>query len=196
MESIGIQDKNTTHEGFLKNLEFKDERCSVKLPFKEHHDLLPDYYENAVLRLKSNFKRLKNQPEVLNEYNNIIQEQLKTGTVEKIDPDEIPEVGKTHYIPHHPVIRKDALSTKIRIVFYASNLANRNSVSLNDILQVGPPLAPAIFDILLRFKTKRVGLVTDIEKAFLQISIDPRIETVYVFFGWVKLTKMTLTLWY
>ena len=102
----GIQDKDTTHEGFLKNLEFKHERYSVKLPFKEHHDLLPDNYENAVLRLKSNLKRLKNQPEVLNEYNNIIQEQLKTGIVENIDPDEIPEVGKTHYIPHHPVIRK------------------------------------------------------------------------------------------
>ena len=56
LESIGIQDKDTTHEGFWKNLEFKDERYSVKLPFKEHHDLLPDNYENAVLRLKSNFK--------------------------------------------------------------------------------------------------------------------------------------------
>ena len=77
-----------------------------------------------------------------------------------------------HHIPHHPVIRKDALSTKIRIVFDASNRANRNSVSLNDILQVGPPLTPAIFDILLRFKTRTVGLVADIEKAFLQISID------------------------
>ena len=72
LESTGIQNKDTTCEGFLKNLEFKDEHYSVKLPFKEHHDLLPDNYENAVLRLKSNFKRSKNQPEVLNKYNNII----------------------------------------------------------------------------------------------------------------------------
>ena len=34
LESISIQDKDTTHEGFWKNLKFKDERYSVELPFK------------------------------------------------------------------------------------------------------------------------------------------------------------------
>ena len=79
LDSIGIQEKDTAHEAFLKNIEFKDERYSVKLPFKEHHDILPDNYENAALRLKSNLKRLNNQPEVLQEYDSIIQEQLKAG---------------------------------------------------------------------------------------------------------------------
>ena len=97
----------------------------MKLPFKEHHDILPDNYENAVLRLKSNLKRLNNQPEVLQKYDSIIQEQLKAGIIEKVNADEIPEVGKTHYIPHHPVIRKQALSTKLRIVYDASNRLNR-----------------------------------------------------------------------
>ena len=146
----------------------------MKLPFREHHDILPDNYENAVLRLKSNLKRLNNQPEVLQEYDSIIQEQLKAGIIEKVNADEIPEVGKTHYIPHHPVIRKQALSTKLRIVFDTSNRLNSNSPSLNDILYVGPPLTPLILDILLRFRAKRIGLVADVEKAFHQISIDPK----------------------
>ena len=150
LDSIGIQEKDTVHEAFLKNIEFKDERYSVKLPFKEHHDILPDNYENAVLRLKSNLKRLNNQPEVLQEYDSIIQEQLKAGIIERVNAYEIPEVGKTHYIPHHPVIRKQTLSTKLRMVYDASNRLNRNSPSLNDILYVGPLLTPLILDILLR----------------------------------------------
>ena len=174
LDSIGIQEKDTVHEAFLKNIEFKDERYSVKLPFKEHHDILPDNYENAVLRLKSNLKRLNNQPEVLQEYDSIIQEQLKAGIIEKVNADEIPEVSKTHYIPHHPVIRKQALSTKLRIVYDASNRLNSNSPSLNDILYVGPLLTPLILDILLRFRAKRIGLVADVEKVFHQISIDPK----------------------
>ena len=60
-----------------------------------------------------------------------------------------------------PSCYQDALSNKIRIVFYATNQANRNSVSLNDILQIDPPLTPAIF-----------AIITDVEMAFLQISID------------------------
>ena len=111
---------------------------------------------------------------MLQEYDSIIQEQLKVGIIEKINADENPEVGKTHYIPHHPVIRKQALSTKLRIVYDASSRLNSNSPSLNDILYVGPPLTPLILDILLRFRTKRIGLVADVEKAFHQISIDPK----------------------
>ena len=73
LDSIGIQEKDTVREACLKNIEFKDERYSVKLPFKEHHNILPDNYENAVLRLKSNLKRLHNQPKVPQEYGSIIE---------------------------------------------------------------------------------------------------------------------------
>ena len=38
--------------------------------------------------------------------------------------------------------------------------------SLNVCLYVGPPMAPAIMDILVRFRGYKIGIAADIEKAF------------------------------
>ncbi|XP_068692434.1 uncharacterized protein [Montipora foliosa] len=40
-------------------------------------------------------------------------------------------------------------------------------------LHIGPPLNPLLFDILLRFRVHEVALTADIEKALLNIEIDP-----------------------
>ena len=98
LDAVGIKEKDSTHEAFLKNLEFKDGRYSVNLPFKEHDDMLPDNYETAPVRLNSNLKRLRSQPEVLKQYDEVINDQLKAGIVERVEPTEISEVGKTHYL--------------------------------------------------------------------------------------------------
>ena len=53
LDSIAIREKDTVLEAFEKNVNFQDGRCSVHLPWKEHHKLLPDNYENSVARLSS-----------------------------------------------------------------------------------------------------------------------------------------------
>ena len=40
-------------------------------------------------------------------------------------------------------------------------------------LHVGPSLNPLLLDSLLRFRVHEVAVTTDIEKAFLNIEIDP-----------------------
>ena len=44
--------------------------------------------------------------------------------------------------------------------------------SLNDCLLTGPNLIPQIFKLLLKFRQNPIGLVADIEKAFLMIGIN------------------------
>lgn len=112
----------------------------MHLPWKEHHKLLPDNYENSVARLSSQLKRLRRDPEVLREYNSIIEDQLRSGIIERVDTTECPDVGKVHYLSHHGVVRRDALTTKLRIVFDASSKATSESPSLNDCLYSGPAL--------------------------------------------------------
>ena len=56
----------------------------------------------------------------------------------------IPTGEAIHYIPHQPIIRDQAESTKMRIVY------DSQVPSLNECLKVGPPLQPMIFDILQR----------------------------------------------
>ena len=65
--------------------------------------------------MKGQLKRLCKEPEVLDEYDSIIKEQLNFGVTKKVA--ELEETEKVHYLPHHAVIRRDAETTKLRIVF-------------------------------------------------------------------------------
>ena len=86
---------------------------------------------------------------------------------------EIPTGEVIHYIPHQPVIREQAETTKMRIVYDCSAKTDPQVPSLNDCLEVGPPLQPLIFDILLRNRLKFLCITGDIQKTFLQIKVNP-----------------------
>ena len=166
-----IRDKDTVLEAFEKNLSFQDGKYLVHLPWKEQHGLLPDNFENCVARLSSQLKRLRKDPEILKEYDSIIQDQLQSGIIEQVDGAKRPDVGRVHYLPHHGVVRRDALTTKLRVVFDASSKPSSDSPSLNECLYSGPALTPTIFNVLMRFREKRIALVGDIEKAFLNVGV-------------------------
>ena len=71
-------------------------------------------------------------------------------------------------------MHKEASTTTVRVVYDASAKVGTGGTSLNDCLNVGPLLNPLLINILLRFREKRVALVGDIEKAFLNIEVDKR----------------------
>ena len=108
----------------------------------------------------------------LKEYHMVMTEQLAEGILEEVL--ETPTGEVIHYIPHQPVIRDQAESTKMRIVYDCSAKTHCQVPSLNDCLEVGPPLQPMLFDILLRNRLKMLCITGDIQKAFLQIKVDPR----------------------
>ena len=171
-ESIGIRKLNIVHESFIQNIEVEDNRYCVTLPCKENHELLPDNYEPSLSRLQSLLKSLRSNPEMYKEYDEIIRDQEKKGVIERVESlSETGKVGNIHYLPHQPVKRQDALTTKLRVVFDASSKGNLSLPSLNECVYVGPSMVPAIVDILLRFRSFKVGLAADIEKAFLNIGV-------------------------
>ena len=81
---------------------------------------------------------------------------------------------RVHYLSRHAVVRKEALTTKVRVVMDGSAKVKANAPSLNECLQTGPSLTPSILDILLSFRWFKVALVSHIEKAFHMISVDER----------------------
>ena len=117
--------------------------------------MLSDNFNLCENRLISLLSRLKRDPEILIEYHAVIQEQLKGGIVERVKEvvaGEVVagEVGEVHYLPHHPLVRLDRQTTKVRVVYDTS--ARRNGgPSLNDCLYSGPLLSETISDILVRF---------------------------------------------
>ena len=76
-------------------------------------------YELCLGRLKSLQQKMLKEPEVIHEYNQIIDEQVNKEIVEKVATEENKgkESERVHYLPHHAVIQRDRETTKLRIVY-------------------------------------------------------------------------------
>ena len=83
------------------------------------------------------------------------------------------------------MILESAETTKIRIAYDTSAKPNKDSVSLNECLETGPPLQNSLWDILIRSRFRPILLCGDIEKAYLQIRIRESEKDV-LRFHWVK----------
>ena len=142
--------------------------------------MIPDSYLLAKIRKEHLLTRLNKNKRLLKNYEHIIKDYLKEGIVEEAN--NIPEKGRVHYLPHRAVIRTDKEKSKIRVVYDASSKV-KNEASLNDRLESGPCLLPLLFDILLRFRTGKIGLILDIKQAFLQLKFHLNIEIIYNFCG-------------
>ena len=101
------------------------------------------------------------------EYNHIIVEQSSPRIISDVDPHKPVEIGHVIFLLHHPVIRGDKQTTKVRIVYDAS--VKSTGPVLNDCLPAGPSLLSDIPDVLMRFRYHRVALAADIVKAFLVV---------------------------
>ena len=134
-------------------------------------------------RLKSLLKRLEQNPEIFNVYDQVIRDQLVNNVIEKVSENQS-ENSKEFFLPHIPVISQNAESTKLRVVYDA--LAKSESrYSLNDCLEKGPSLQNKLWDILIRTRFRRLILCTNIEKAFLQICIKEK-ERESLKFHWIE----------
>ena len=171
LESLGIvKSDNSVHDMFKKYVSFKEGRYEVSLAWKEFHDPLPDNYALSLRRLQGLIRRLRQTPKLLEQYDATINDQLRR-IVELVPPSEPVPQSQLHYLPHHAVIRQDKETTKLRVVYDAS--ARSDGASLNDCLYTGPKFNQKIFDILIRFRSYRVALNADIEKAFLMVAVCP-----------------------
>ena len=104
----------------------------------------------------------------LEEYHEIIQNQLKEGVVE---PAPVKPIGREFYMPHRAVIRETAETTKLRVVYDCSAHGEKGAASLNDCLETGPSLQNKIYDVLVRGRFHPVVFAADMRKAFLQVRI-------------------------
>lgn len=117
----------------------------------------------------------------LERYNNVIQDQLTQGIVEPVTGEA---KGREFYIPHKPVIRETAESTKLRIVYDASARAHEKAPSWNECLETGAPSQNLLWSVLVRNHLQSVAIAGDLKQAFLQVRIcEPDRDMRCVFIG-------------
>ena len=110
-ESIGIKDESEitrSNDCFNENVCFNGQRYEVQLPWKENRPTVPSDYELCVNRLRSLQRKLLKEPELIKEYDQIIEEQINNGIVERIPAEEHQEKEgeNIHYLPHHRCNKK------------------------------------------------------------------------------------------
>ena len=183
MGSLTSSDDKRAMQQFSDTLQFKDGRYYVTWPWKEENPDLPVNRELAVGRLRSVVSKLKNRPELLKKYNSVIVDQLDKGVIEKAE--DTCNGALKHYLPHHAVVNPTKSTTKVRIVYDASAKTKPENRSLNECLYKGPVLLRDLCGILLRFRLYNKAMVADIEKAFLQIGLQPNQRDITRFL-WIK----------
>lgn len=160
--------KKEINKALLKTVKVdKEGRYEVQLPWLENHPALNDNKELAARRLRSTVKKLKTEG-LYEDYNAVFNEWLTEGIIEYVPENEVANWG--HYLPHRHVIKENS-TTRLRPVFDAS-AKDQQFPSLNECLEKGPNLVELVSSILLRFREGSIGVISDIKRAFLQISID------------------------
>ncbi|GBM50782.1 hypothetical protein AVEN_177339-1 [Araneus ventricosus] len=193
LDSLGIKEDSAKHtktetqelalEHFRETVSRDSTgRYKVNLPWLDGHPPLRDNKELAQKRLKYTVKSLKSKNR-LNEYQEVFNQWENEGIIEQINPDKVnPEGLGIHYLPHRAVF-KDNSTTKVRPVFDGS-AKTRNSVSINECIEKGPNLIEMIPAILNRFRWGKIGVISDIKQAFLQIALNESDRDVLRFMWW------------
>lgn len=174
LEEIGYEKRLTREEEECERFfaettkRSEDGRFVVKLPIRVGVPELGNSVNLAIKRFSSLEKKIERDNELKEMYHAFIREYLSLGHMSRVYSDKEMNEPVAYYLPHHAVIKKTSLTTKLRVVFDASAPTN-TGVSLNNQLMVGPKLQDDIFDILVRLRKYAVIITADVEKMFRQV---------------------------
>jgi len=172
LETLGVREDPTSKDDQVV-MEFFENTIKrgpngqyiVKWPWKEEKDKLPSNYSLAYRRFLGLMERLKKNPELMKEYEKIINSDIERGVLE--DARKV-KGAVEHFLPHHPVVT----TKKVRVVYDASAKI-RGGKSLNELLYRGPIIMPELAGMLIRFRIPEIAIWADIEKAFHCLELDP-----------------------
>ena len=91
LETVGIKDPSTITDDdkalseFNKSIQLVNGRYQVRWPWREENPNLFNNYKLSYGRLASTVNRLKENPETMKQYSNIIEGHVEKGIIEKIE---------------------------------------------------------------------------------------------------------------
>ncbi|KAG7307359.1 hypothetical protein JYU34_007543 [Plutella xylostella] len=145
----------------------EDGRFEVRIPFKsELKEKLGDTKPAATAQFRNLEGKLAKNVPLKNEYQKCMKEYIDLNHM-------IPaKMTNTHenYLPHHAVIRAEATTSKVRVVFNASQKSS-SGLSLNDVMHKGPNLQQDLQHLIMKWRQYQYAYTADIEKMYRQIMI-------------------------
>ena len=109
-------------------------------------------------------KRLE-KIEKLQKYHHVTTEQIAKVILEPVSKPL--SGGMIHSIPHNPVIKEDAETSRLSIVYDCSSKVSEDVPSFNDCLETGPALQPKLFNIPVRNQFNKSVVTGDMQETIL-----------------------------
>ena len=165
-----------------KCVEFNHEkkRLETSLPFilDPVTHLAPNRYI-ALKVIKSQLEKVKKNPgtkdDILAAHNKLL-DKGHVCAVDDLPPDlkvmVMEKDATVNYIPWSVVTKLVSMSTPHRMVYNASSKTS-SGFSLNSILAKGENRLPKIFDILIKFGSKKSGFISDVSMAYNSVALKP-----------------------
>ncbi|XP_031338175.1 uncharacterized protein LOC116167075 [Photinus pyralis] len=146
-----------------------DGRYTVCLPIKQPEIQLGDSLTPATRMFQYMERRFSRNDELQEHYSKFMDEYLELGHIEKVDvTSESSPPSRSFYLPHHGVLKATSTTTKLRVVFNGSQKTDMGN-SLNAQLCVGPKLLPELPEVLLKWRSHKIAISSDMEKMYRQI---------------------------
>ena len=124
LDVLGVEDRGENNQldlykDFRENVVRNENgRYEVKVPWIPGARLSETNEAQSRLRLKRVEKKLESDPQLRQDYEKIIVDQVSAGIIEKVPA--TPSGERVFYMPHKAVVKQDATTTKTRMVFDAS----------------------------------------------------------------------------
>ena len=158
VEGRSENDPSEVHKEFIENIQIDAQgRYEVGIPW------IPGNTVTESNEVQSRIERkLEKDPALKETYQEIVTDQLNKGIIEKAP--EVVTGERVFYLPHKPVCRENASTTKTRMVFDCSARPSPMSNSINDCMYTGPALQPNLWDIMVRARMASNLLTGDLLK--------------------------------
>ncbi|GFT62822.1 uncharacterized protein TNCV_1606571 [Trichonephila clavipes] len=118
----------------------------------------------ALKRLNAPWTRLIRDPQYLKLYRDFIHDYDQLGHMKEVvaehDNSEV-----AYYMPHHGVLRPEKSTTKLRVVFNATNPTS-NGLSLNSIQYNGVLAQNDLFTIMIKFREHPYAFTADVKMMY------------------------------
>ncbi|XP_036322336.1 uncharacterized protein LOC118736350 [Rhagoletis pomonella] len=157
-------------EGMHESVSRDGKHFVTKLLWKSESINMPDNYVMALRRLRCFERKLNGSPELKSFVSEHICSMQEKGYIRKLNANEVvaPHPRKW-YLPMF-VVQNPNKPRKVRVVWDAA--AEYKGVSLNSLLNKGPDLLTSLFDVLLNFRSGKIGISGDISEMFHRIFVD------------------------
>lgn len=147
----------------------KKERFVITLSMKVNGtQQLGESRYTALSRFSKLERRFKYNVQLKENYSQFMKEYLDSRYMQAIDEQSSKNATAEFYLPHHAVLKKTSVSTKLRVMFDGSC---KFGCSAKDILLVGPVVQFDLISILLKFRTFKYVFTSDIVKMYRQILV-------------------------